>query len=1277
MKNIQYIVKLGFLSLAVLVLWGCSNPFEPPLQKPVDNDETALVRIYIGESAARTVQPGGDDIAGYRLAFTGGGTHDPVDITGTGHADVYLGNGTWTITATAYKLYSVIGNSNDAVASGSISVTVSGGAVSGTVPPIILGPLGTENGTLHYEISFDSGVSGYLKLWHIDGFTVIDNFGSNGELSFSSSPNDNFGLPAGRYIAEVKLTNRFGRIAFSREVVEIWANTTTSFTFSPSVYLDPNAVSANSKATLSETNSTFNNIQIGSGTGSGISEQDPKTYTIGTSNREDVLITLMFEANSRFSTVSWATNTGSVPDGTYSTTAFPTNFSTNNVLWIKAVSEDGSETVFYKFVFTLPPPSNGSFTDTDYNAGRISGTIEWTRVSDSDLAAGIDGYRIYYGSNATTKLFGFSMYPQTGSIHPFTETQVVETNTELPSGAKYFLIYSCNGATEYPVCLAIPIIDLAMGGTFGDFTVTGTNASGISYSSPYLTITQSGIYYITGTTTNDCIRVQGENITVDIVLKDVNVNVNNTAFDANTNNSEGVTVNLTIEGTNTLRSGSDYRAGLRVPPNGTLNIAGTGSLTARSSSSGAGIGGNYNEGNGVISIKSGTVTANSNDGNGGGSGIGSGNGGSDGTINIEGGTIAISHTTDAGIGGNGANINITGGIVNVTAGSQTGGGAGIKGANINITGGVVTVRGSNPIGYYQKGGNGIDGEKINITGGTVTAYGGNGTGTYTYGGTGINGENISITGGVITATGGGSTASGSTGIYSNTISITGGTVTANGTNGRESPYNGTGIGGEYYGTIVMSDALVFATSIYQSLTEGDNVLNSIVFIGNVGTLYGNFTLRNDLTVTNTRSLSVPPRRTLTIPENVTLTNNGTIFIYGGGTIIGTVIGNQPLSQVFIVSGDTGYTYTEEILTITGNGTYTIGMNNGFTSSIFDRITVAAGVNANITLSGINIDVSRMNNVCTFDMTGATVNLTLTGDNVLKSGEQRAGIEAPDGSTLVITGSGSLAATGSSWSAGIGGTRDNSGGNISITGGSVTATGGQYGSGIGGGYNGGGGTINIEGGSVTARGGDYGAGIGGGSYRGGGDISITGGSVTATGGWNAAGIGGGSSSGGGGGNISITGGSVTATGGGQNGSGIGGGSSGEGGNISITGGSVTATGSQYGPGIGGSEYYGIGNITVNNNAVIFASSIRPTLTEGDNVNNSIIFIENDGTLYGNVTFGMDVTFAAGQVLAIAVGKSLTIPIGITLTNNGTINNEGTINRYGVIDGSGTITGNQPE
>ena len=148
----------------------------------------------------------------------------------------------------------------------------------------------------------------------------------------------------------------------------------------------------------------------------------------------------------------------------------------------------------------------------------------------------------------------------------------------------------------------------------------------------------------------------------------------------------------------------------------------------------------------------------------------------------------------------------------------------------------------------------------------------------------------------------------------------------------------------------------------------------------------------------------------------------------------------------------------------------------------------------------------------------------------------------------------------SYSAGIGGSIDNSTGNIEISGGVVEAVGGGKGPGIGcgGKYRSGNSLvakdITISGGTVTAKGGNYGAGIGGGDNGSGSNITISGGTVTANGGFEGAGIGGGW--GGSGSNITISGGTVTATGG-NNRAGIGGGWSGSGSNITIRGGNVKA------------------------------------------------------------------------------------------------------------------------
>ncbi|MGN0666469.1 MAG: DUF4214 domain-containing protein, partial [Huintestinicola sp.] len=235
----------------------------------------------------------------------------------------------------------------------------------------------------------------------------------------------------------------------------------------------------------------------------------------------------------------------------------------------------------------------------------------------------------------------------------------------------------------------------------------------------------------------------------------------------------------------------------------------------------------------------------------------------------------------------------------------------------------------------------------------------------------------------------------------------------------------------------------------------------------------------------------------------------------------------------------------------------------------NTITVAADVSANITLAGVNIDVSGTDGACAFKIAdNSTGNVTITladgSENTLTSGMFCAGLQKngtfiseTQGKITIkggTTGTGKLNANGGMYGAGIGGGDDGSGSNITIIGGVVTANGGMYGAGIGGGDDGSGSNITISGGVITANGDMYGAGIGGGYFSSGSNITISGGFVTASGKRYGAGIGGGGI--GSGSNITISGGVVTATGS-YCGAGIGGGNNGDGLSINITGGSVKA------------------------------------------------------------------------------------------------------------------------
>lgn len=196
-----------------------------------------------------------------------------------------------------------------------------------------------------------------MKLWDINGITPVTSFGTGGVLTINpSNPVSISGatvtLPAGSYMTEIRLTNVSGRIARYREVTEIWSGLTASIVFAPTDYVDPSEVPANSGADLANA-SIIDSREFGSlaGAGAGGSDGDPKAYSLFVGNIANVAVNLILAAGSEFAAVSWMQNTGSggvytagIPSGTL-------DFSTNNVLWVKVVSEDSQTTRYYKFSF--------------------------------------------------------------------------------------------------------------------------------------------------------------------------------------------------------------------------------------------------------------------------------------------------------------------------------------------------------------------------------------------------------------------------------------------------------------------------------------------------------------------------------------------------------------------------------------------------------------------------------------------------------------------------------------------------------------------------------------------------------------------------------------------------------------------------------------------------------------------------------------------------------------------------------------------------------------
>ena len=308
-------------------------------------------------------------------------------------------------------------------------------------------------------------------------------------------------------------------------------------------------------------------------------------------------------------------------------------------------------------------------------------------------------------------------------------------------------------------------------------------------------------------------------------------------------------------------------------------------------------------------------------------------------------------------------------------------------------------------------------------------------------------------------------------------------------------------------------------------------------------------------------------------------------------------------DITISAGENGNDVTQNETT-TKNDTDTVITNRHKDTASSNTVTIEAkdeDDKVEVTLKDVNIDASRGSEAAVSVTGKGDTNIELDGDNELKGGYNRAGLEhnqTVDGEGNVTSGKltiqdenndGSLNATGGGFGAGIGGGSAKAG-QVTITGGTITAISGD-GAGIGGGQgnmgsNAGNADIEISGGTIEATGGYASAGIGGGTW-GDANIKITGDAVikNATGGVYGSGIGGG---GGGNGDVTISGNAkIENAQGGITGSGIGGGNGASGTVVIKNDSTVTATGGEAGAGIGGG-YAGLGDVTIKGNTMVNAT-----------------------------------------------------------------------------------------
>ena len=241
---------------------------------------------------------------------------------------------------------------------------------------------------------------------------------------------------------------------------------------------------------------------------------------------------------------------------------------------------------------------------------------------------------------------------------------------------------------------------------------------------------------------------------------------------------------------------------------------------------------------------------------------------------------------------------------------------------------------------------------------------------------------------------------------------------------------------------------------------------------------------------------------------------------------------------------------EDVMTFEANTASTLTkVANEAVQNIIKIINNCTKKDTTVTIENVNIYQYAYDYKAAMSVEGAgDTTLKLVGDNTLRGGFSRAGLEKDDEYStgkLTITAedtSASLKAYGGQDSAGIGGGSYHSTSKLEIANGKIYAeSGSNMGAGIGGGMRGKG-EVTISGGDVTAHGGHTAACIGGG-FRGSGDVTILGGTVTA----------------------------IPAEGSNSNVTGIGGGfGCDEKSTVRILGGVVDAVGNGCGSGIGGGE-----------------------------------------------------------------------------------------------------------
>ena len=204
---------------------------------------------------------------------------------------------------------------------------------------------------------------------------------------------------------------------------------------------------------------------------------------------------------------------------------------------------------------------------------------------------------------------------------------------------------------------------------------------------------------------------------------------------------------------------------------------------------------------------------------------------------------------------------------------------------------------------------------------------------------------------------------------------------------------------------------------------GSDGNGGIVFNGKSGTVYGNVTLQESLTINEGETLTVGKDASLTVPEGTTLTNDGTVTTEEGGTLTGNVTGTVIYKVTDVSLDKTELTLTEggsETLTAIITPSNATNKNVTWSSEDTDVISVAVDQTDNTkatvkalkegsaTITATTADGNKTA-TCTVTVTAKTYSLSVD-PSTLNFGSITEGDALPAAQTVTITNTGNQSVT---------------------------------------------------------------------------------------------------------------------------------------------------------------------------------------------------------------------------------------------------------------------------